>query len=130
MAPILRCFTSVWVILVVSSLLAFGEEENGQGAKTKPVSTMILGNWEVKMSIDEQSLKKFMKDNNVREDVANDIKEQVEATEIYVSFQKDGIAKQGSGKPRAVKFIDCTWKVKNEKGDHAEIVVTNGLGEP
>jgi hypothetical protein len=130
MDSILRRFLSVFVIAAVSSLVAFGEEENGQGAKVEPISKRILGDWEVRMSIDEESLKKYIKDNNVPEDVATTIKNQIEATEIYLTFQEGGTAKTGSGEPGDVKFIDSTWKIKSEKGNHAEIVITHGNGEP
>lgn len=112
-----------FAMVMMNSVLTIAEDS--KEAETEAFSKRILGNWEGTMSIDDKSLKKFMTDNNVPENVAPLLKKQIEAGKVYFAFQQDGTAKAGIGAQGRVKYSDSKWKVKNEKGNHAEIVITD-----
>lgn len=129
MAPVLRQIVSLFAILVVGSHLAFGQEEAGKDAKAKPASEKIVGYWEGTLSIDDESLKKFMKDNNLPENFAPMIKKRMESGKFYFSFQKDGTGKAGIQAGGRLRLNEITWKVEKEEGNHAVIVITDDKKE-
>ena len=126
MAPVLRHSLFAFAIVLAGSGLAYGEEQKSEAsrdANAKPVSEWILGNWEGKISINKDSLKKFMKDQNLPDEALPVIQKRMEMFNMYFSFQKDGTGKAGMARNGRLSFDDTKWKVEIEKGNHAVIAI-------
>lgn len=129
MAKVLKRYGLVFAILVMSSLIVYGDEEKSKATKAEPASKRILGNWEGKLSVDEKSLKKFMEDNRLPENAGPTVKKQIESAKFYFSFQEGGMGKSGMGTMGRISFHDTTWKIENDKDNQAMIVITDDKDE-
>ncbi|MCA9071273.1 MAG: hypothetical protein KDA84_20235 [Planctomycetaceae bacterium] len=118
MMKVFKRYGMVLALVLMSSLV-------GCGSKPKPAAERILGNWEGKMEIEEESLKKFMKDNGIPEEKLPDIKETMLGGKFYFAFEKDGAGKAGEGEDDHAHIHAMKWKVDSEDGNKAVIAITD-----
>lgn len=129
MFRVTQSLAGVFAVLVLSSLIGCGggdkagEDKEGNA---QPISKRILGNWEGSATIDDASLQKFMKEKNIPEDQAARMKERMQEDRLVFAFNEDGTGKAGSATDGDVSLDDIEWKVQNESGNHAEIVMIDG----